>query len=340
MPGRGPSIGRLWLLLMIALALAPGTWVRSPSNRTPGNESQVLSFDSLALPQRRFGEIEVAGAWHMRSPNHRFVGYSALVPLDDGKLLALTDGGEKMIFTPPGAPKATVELSPVAFGASPDKRWSDFEGATRDPATGTMWASLEHTNQIRRFGADIVPNGFVSPPEMHNWPGNSGPESITRLADGRFIVLAEGSPRWFTREVPGLLFPGDPLGKGEPTRFSFRPPRGYSPVDMATLPDGRVLILLRRMILAFPPRFEGKLMIADPAQIRGGQSWPAREIADLVPPLPMDNYEGLAIEQGPGGGLVLWLISDDNRAMFQRTLLLKLLWRPNEKARGVTRAPD
>jgi hypothetical protein len=39
------------------------------------------------------------------------------------------------------------------------------------------------------------------------------------------------------------------------------------------------------------------------------------------------------------GEAVLWLISDDNAMDFQRTLLLKLLWSPNETARGADRAP-
>jgi hypothetical protein len=236
-----------------------------------------------------------------------------------------------MIFAPPGAPDASVDFATLPHGDNPDKRWSDLEGATVDPGTRTMWATLEHTNQVRRFDADLMPNAFTSPREMRDWPGNSGPESITRLGDGRFIVLSEGSPRWLTREVPGLLFPGDPIDKLKPLQFSYRPPRGYSAVDMAALPDGRVLILLRRMILGFPPRFEGKLMVANPARIRPAKSWPAREIAHLAPPLPIDNYEGLAVEPGPDGRLVLWLISDDNNAMFQRTLLLKLLWDPTKR---------
>ena len=45
-------------------------------------------------------------------------------------------------------------------------------------------------------------------------------------------------------------------------------------------------------------------------------------------------------QAGEAAEAVLWLISDDNTSHFQRTLLLKLLWRPNEKARGVSRAPS
>ena len=88
-----------------------------------------------------------------------------------------------------------------------------------------------------------------------------------------------------------------------------------------------------------PPRFEGKLLVADPAEIRPGVAWAGRIIADLKAPLPMDNYEGVAVEPGADGEVVLWVISDDNHAKFQRTLLLKLVWRPDEKARGRARAP-
>ena len=55
---------------------------------------------------------------------------------------------------------------------------------------------------------------------------------------------------------------------------------------------------------------------------------------------PTENFEGLAVVPGQRGGVVLWLISDDNQSAFQRTLLLKLLWRPNEKARETIRAPS
>ena len=79
-------------------------------------------------------------------------------------------------------------------------------------------------------------------------------------------------------------------------------------------------------------------MIADPAAIRAGEPWQAERLADLAEPLPTDNYEGLAVEPDGSGGAVLWLISDDNQMVLQRTLLLKLRWRPNAKARGTTRA--
>jgi hypothetical protein len=138
--------------------------------------------------------------------------------------------------------------------------------------------------------------------------------------------------------MPGLLFPSDPVAGSTPKRFRFVPHEGFRPVELAQLPDGRVLILLRKVNWRIPPTFSGKLMLADPATIREGKPWLAEFVADLAEPLPTDNYEGMAVEPDGRGGAVLWLISDDNEMTLQRTLLLKLHWRPNAKARESRRA--
>jgi hypothetical protein len=258
--------------------------------------------------------------------------------MGDGTLLALSDHRRQMRFTAPDAARRSVTFG---FFAPPDPtkyRPIDLEAVTRDPVSGYIWGAYEDTNHIERYDSDF---SFTQawPRAMRSWPGNRGAEAMTRLADGRFIVLSEGSPRWFAADLPGLLFAGDPIEAGEPQSFRFRPPEDFLPVDMAQLPDGRVLILLRAIRWGLPPAFDGMLIAADPRDIRAGERWAWREVAHLIEPLPMDNYEALAVEPGKDGKLVLWLMSDDNNATFQRTLLLKLLWRPNEKARGSLRAP-
>lgn len=335
-----PRMARFFLLLIVALGLAPGTWWRTP-NGGQVDDRPILGIEPLRFPRARFGEVEIAGAWHLSSPNWHFSGYSALLAMDDGTLLALTDWGRMLRLSPPGADRAaTPRFDYFATLEAGDKHLQDLEAVTRDPATGQIWGAYENSNAIERYDARLLPAGRVQPAPMQGWPANSGPESIARLGDGRLVVLSEGSPRWFAADLPALLFPGDPVEGARAEQFRFRPPESYRPVDMALLPDGRILILLRRMVLGLPPRFEAKLVIADPAEIRPGERWRGREIAHLTEPVPMDNYEGLAVEPQVDGALVLWLISDDNKATFQRTLLLKLLWNPTKKARGESRAPS
>jgi hypothetical protein len=93
---------------------------------------------------------------------------------------------------------------------------------------------------------------------------------------------------------------------------------------MAELPDGRILILTRRLRWPMPPRFGTWMVLADPREIEPGQSWHGTPLVSLDGTGLEENYEGLAIEPLVGGKLAVWLISDSNGAVTQRTLLLRL----------------
>ena len=108
----------------------------------------------------------------------------------------------------------------------------------------------------------------------------------------------------------------------------FAAPRDYDPVDATQLPDGRVLILLRRVAYALPARFDTAIAIADPRRIRAGQPWQARIIQRLTGGVFADNFEGLAYvpsASDPARGS-LWLIADDNFSVFQRNMLVRFDW--------------
>ena len=261
-------MGRLFLLLLVTLGLAPGTWVRS-SHPAAIDERPLLSLDRIEVPQGALGgAIEVAGAWHLRSSNFHFSGYSALLALGDGTLLAASDHRRELRFSPPGAARRPVRY---AFFAPEEilQTRIDLEALTRDPVSGRIWAAYERTNHIERYEADF-PIRLAWPRAMRGWPNNGGPEAMARLADGRFVVLSEGSPHWFAADLPGLVYADDPVGGAEPRAFRFRPPEDFVPVDMTQLPDGRVLILLRALRWGLPPTFESKLVVAgsgcDPAR--------------------------------------------------------------------------
>ncbi len=319
---------RLIAALALAAALAPGTWWRS--SLPPPDERELLAITEIPVAGRSFGALELLGAWRLESGNRHFHGYSALAAMGDGTLLAASDRGDRLLFSPPGGPPRAPRFDFFAGVPAVAKKFADIEAMARDPASGRIWTALESANTVTRYEKDFTDAVTIAPPAMRDWPENGGPEAMARLADGRFVVLSEGDPALFAQGSPGLLFPGDPVEGTEAVSFRFRAPEGYSPVDAAQLPDGRVVILLRGFELGLPPRFTGKLVVADPARIEPGGEWPWLPVADLAPPLPMDNYEGMAIEPDGEGAVVLWLISDDNAMRFQRTLLLKFRWRPGE----------
>lgn len=321
---------RLILTLLIALALAPVTWIR---NELPAPDfSAPVIFTRLDLPIRVIGEVEILRGWKAVSSNDHFGGFSALVVTGPQLLIAASDRGRIMRLSLDEQGLPAARLSYLSGEIQPQKHLIDVESMTRDPATGRIWIGYEGINAIERRDGALENPQRVRPLQMRDWASNKGAEAMARLADGRFIVLAEGSPGWLGQEFAGLLFASDPVDKsGEimpALEFRFEPPEGYRPVDMVQIPDGRVLILTRRVHWQVMPRFTAKLVLADPAAIDRDNAWSGRVIADFVPPIPSDNYEGLALWPRPDGALALWLISDDNRNGFQSTYLLEMRWDP------------
>ena len=321
---------RLRALLLIGM-MAPGVWLRSPVP-PPDSVSPVL-IEALDPAGARLGSLPVTGAWHLRSGNDRFGGYSALAPLpDSGALLAVSDAGQQLTLPRPGPAGLPRRLAPAAMrrlAAAPgtEKRDADVEAVTVDPSDRRLWIALERRNRIERYvRPQLAREGAVSPPAMGDWGANTGAEAMTRLADGRFIALAEARSGWTGADHAGVVFAGDPVAGARGTRFTFAGLTGYRPVDMAQLPDGRVLVLLRRLLWGWPLSFDTALMVADPASLRPGARWRGRVVARGLPEGLRENYEGLAVTQQPGGGTAVWLISDDNFRERQRTLLLRVDW--------------
>lgn len=285
----------------------------------------ILVAKRLDSGAERIGPFTVDGVWHLTSPNTHFGGFSALIAPREGGLLAISDRGRWMRFAPP-----EHGLVPARFGAlggeiEAEKRAVDAEAAVH--WRGTTWIAYERSNSIERYRTGtLVDPDQAQPPQMADWPGNRGAETMARLSDGRFLVIGEGSPEWTGAGFPALLFAGDPVEGRRAVEFAFVPPDGFRATDAAALPDGRVLILLRRIDGYLPPRFSAALMIADPAKIRPQREWRGEMLADIDGDLPRDNFEGLAVEPRPDGSLTLWLISDNNTAALQRTLLYKLRW--------------
>lgn len=327
------AVRRAIALLLLIAALAPGTWWRA--ERAPPSTSRAYRYDRVALPpatelERHLGAFRLEGAWRMTSPHSAFGSYSALVASHGGqRMIAFSDRGFLLRFAPPDAPPRPIALARIRSDIRDPKVYADAESATMDPRRGTVWVGWESGNKITRHDPAGRAVAIVAPPQMRGWGVNEGPEAIARLADGRFIVLREGYDGWFDfNHHRALIFPGDPIDNPRAAEFTFAGSPGFKPVDMAQLPDGRVLILMRRLVWPMPPRFAGRIMIADPRDIRPGAIWRATEVAKLSSSLPIDNFEGMAIVPAADGRVTVWLISDDNQAVSQRTLLWKLVVNP------------
>ncbi|MEM6474576.1 MAG: esterase-like activity of phytase family protein [Pseudomonadota bacterium] len=310
---------RLIAGLAVAMLCIPGTCIRSDVSLAPTDQISINRVQGES--KGAINGWSRVGVWEANADTLLFGGFSALLALGPSQLIAFSDRGARFELTVPGKASMTrkVDLQPV----EPERfneLW-DIESATRDPATGEYWLGYENTHAIRRFSRSSQKGPVRILDDEVDWTINKGAEAMVRLADGRFMIVPEGSDE-------GLIFSDDPAEGGNFKAFPFEnPDPNYAVTDMTQLPDGRLLLLMRKVASGFPP-FASLLAIGDPPMAGQRGPWKPEIALDLTKMVPRENYEGIAAIADDDGGLSIWLLSDDNFAAFQRTLLVKLRFDP------------
>jgi hypothetical protein len=318
-------------LALVVILVVLATMLRErprPPLPGPGEAPLVytpIPFDAGDPDRRDVGRLHFLGGWTVSSPDDRFGGLSGL-HVENGEATAISDAGMLLSFPLPGVSSAPrVRFRPVEQGPGARRARGTRDTEGLQVAGDRLWLSFERYNAVWRYDrASLSQQSGARPALMRQWRGNSGPESIVRLADGRFLVIEEGRNGRPTSEA--VLFAGDPSEPGTPAvRLTYRRPPGYRATDAALLPDGRLLILNRGL---FWLRLSVKLLVVDVSDPRPGGTLAGQEIATLEAPLVIENMEGLAVTQ-EAGRTIVWLTSDDDFMRFSRhTLLLKFELRP------------
>jgi len=310
-------------VLRAAAALCAGfllaTFV-APSDRAMRPSLAALTVRP-ATPgeERRLGALVFLKGWHLSSRDTRFGGISAM-HVEGNEVLALSDTASVLRFPLPrraGALPLRIERFPRGPGSGLSKGDRDIEAIVA--ADGQVWALYEGRNQIWRYRRGNWQAEAAQ--EMLGLSRRRGPEAMARLADGRFLVVADDRPAE-DGTVPLLLFAGDPaLASTRVRRLRYRPPADYRPSDAALLPDGRLLLLHRRWTAR--RGWEALLAVADLRGLGAGAPLASRTVAEFTGETAADNLEALSVTR-EAGRTIVWIASDDNfNPLLQRTLLLK-----------------
>ncbi|MBX3560499.1 MAG: esterase-like activity of phytase family protein [Sphingomonas sp.] len=319
---RGPP--KAWRLLGLLAGFFALTTFIAPeplSERTETAEGRLFAVPVALNPddpaQRRVGGLIFRRGWALASDQPRLGGISAM-HVEGGQVIAISDSGDVLLFPLPGAGPARVRVIALPLGHASALRKRDRDTEALAVHGDQAWVAFERHNLIARHRrSDWRLEAFARPAAMRDWGRNSGPETLVRLADGRFLAIEEGGGDDHSRIA---LFDGDPAMAGTnalPGRYRRVP--GYRATDAAQLPDGRLLILNRRAGLG---RFPAVLTIAEMPDRRRGTTIEGRELARFARPLTTDNLEALSVAR-EGGRTIVRIASDDNFMGFQRTLLLE-----------------
>jgi hypothetical protein len=318
---------RAWLSIPLFL-LTVGDYAGEPRLALPGQNSlSVRAVDLFpADPARRWiGALEYLGGIELIEKGGGVGGYSA-IDVHGDRFTLLSDGGIILTFRWGGIGRPVHDARWRALPAGPGRGWAkadrDSESMVIDRSAGAAWVGFEDSNQVWRYDVGLRrATGHAAPRAMAAWPENGGAETLARMPGGGMLAISEKMRPIGRPGRRGVYFSGDPVSGPERTfAFTYLPPAGMDPVDGVALPDGRLLVLNRSF--ALPYQFASVLTLIDAGAIRPGAVVRGRMVATLDSPALHDNFEGVAVTR-EGERTIVWLVSDDNQSVLQRTLLLK-----------------
>jgi hypothetical protein len=318
------------LAACLLLALATG----SAQAEAIDVKATPVPLDERDSSRQSVGELEFLAGFELTSPEPKWGSLSGLVIAANGtSLIAVADTGcwFRLSLQQDATGRLTgigsAEVFPVLDTAGnpvPDKRHGDAEALARGP-DGSLIVAFEQQHRLWRYGpaGDPLASPAVPvriPRAARGLPRNGGIEALATLRSGRLVLLSEEgkSP---SGDLRGWL-----QGKSGWTEIAVARTGAFLPTDLARLPDGDLLLLERQVGLI--GGFAARLSVLPAKALGSGAIITGREIATIMAPLTVDNFEALATRKGADGSTLIYLATDDNQNLFERTLLLQFRWHP------------
>ncbi|WP_102868964.1 esterase-like activity of phytase family protein [Pseudovibrio exalbescens] len=326
----------------IATSVLPG-FAAAPANAATDfrsftiNSKPLTHFNLADASQDQFGPLRFLGGLQLWARQRQFGGISGGVVSQDGThFTTVTDGGYWIRFNLRqnrlGRPLSVSDgvIAPMLDerGAPlPGSAKSDVEALTLDRSTSPprLIASYEGRGGLFAYPAkerDLPPQAtkLQVPEAVHKLGGNKGLEALAAgLPDtphaGKLIAIAERG-RSLTDHRTGFI-----LGAGKPASFSVLRDGNFDVTDAAFLPSGDLLILERLFNLREGLQMRLRLVPAN--ELQPGANIKGRMLYTADFSHQIDNMEVATVHTRPDKTAILTLMSDDNRSLLQRTLLLR-----------------
>ncbi|MFQ5852023.1 MAG: esterase-like activity of phytase family protein [Candidatus Binatia bacterium] len=296
-------------------------------------EAIPIKLDPEDPGRTQFGGLAFLSGFELSSEDYHFRGLSGLeLSADSNSLYAVSDYGywfsARLRHDVQGrlTGLGPWEMGPLLTpeGGIAEGRLRDAEALVRDQ-DGSLIVAFEQNHRLWRYPPAVNPFAFRPkvlpvPPELLKAPGNGGLEAVTVLPDSRLLLLTEDYKN------PDGSLKGWLIEKDRFFTLSYLDSDGFRPTDLATLANGDVLLLERRY--DWLVWMHTRIRRLSRSRLKPGARLQGELVAELGPPLSVDNFEGLAVRQDPKAGTFLYVISDDNYIPLQRTLLLQFRFIP------------
>ncbi len=283
---------------------------------------------------KTFGPLTFLGGLELLSSDRNIGGLSGIESLDGGQsLIAITDNGlwfaADVEQEPDGTPLGISNARYIAMrdldGKTLRKQWRhDTEAMTFDG--NTLLVAAEQANAIYRYpwplltGQENMIEDLSVSPEIKSLRGSKGLEAMAMAPEGSalsgtLVAIAERGAEG-EANLPGFL-----IRDGAQHLFSISRSDRFDATDAAFLPSGDLLLLERRYNLRDLIGMRLRRFAAADIKPSAHLDGEILMVADFG--YQIDNMEGLAVHVSEAGQTIVTLISDNNRSLLQRTLLLR-----------------
>lgn len=323
------------LVVACAGALAGSAAATEAGFRPIALEATPIGAFARASGETVFGTLEFRGGLELASPDPGFGAFSGLDFTPDGTMVAVSDFGVWFTARPVEDGGKIVGLADPCLAPMLDgngkpiasKLTGDAEGLrilARDDRLEAL-VSFEQRNDLRRFVAkpDLAhasARPVRLPTSVTGLKRNAGLEALAVApADSAFagatLLIAErsldddGNHR-------GWILDGPRAGT-----FALARSDDFDVTDAAFLADGDLLVLERRFSLLAGLAVRIRRVAA--ADLQPDAIVDGRILVEADMGYQIDNMEGMALRPGAAGEARILLISDDNKSLLQRTILLE-----------------
>lgn len=305
--------------LLIAVAVSSRLALADPIQ--VNHKSILLNPDDPA--QIQIGRLVYRGGLLLSSADNNFGGFSGLRIENDGEqITSLSDRGywlrAELTYNASGhlTGMRNTHLSPLlGLDGAPlrSKKQSDAEALS--PGTnGRTVVSFERNHRLWRYSSDRDAPSVLSPPiGLSKLKKNSGIEALTRLSNGQLLALTEGSKN----ENQTIGWIGGDQGWSS---LTYRLNDGFRVTGATTHTNGDVFVLER--FYALTKGVAARIVRVPGHKITDGGTLAGNLVAELRPPLNVDNFEGIDMRHTKDNRTFVYLISDDNFSFLQATLLM------------------
>lgn len=317
-----PSVGRRGFTSILSLCALVSLATAVHAESIPYTQSATASFRTLpaiADPKPLNPKVHYVGGYELTAHGTSLLmGLSDLQIEPDGdalKIEANSDWGWIVRFTLKPDGKGGLLDSPLEIDQlrgtdglpMANKSFGDAEDLAIDPATHDRFVSFEGQQRIIRYPEPQTYRGqgeVLPVTGLPLFPANQGMEGLTyiREAGGDALLVGVESggfwrcpvKTWACTEVHGPAVPGFMYMLTSLAVLDYSDPRR----------DHDILTLYR-----FYTPFTGPRNVLRLTRLEGDQLVTVEELAKIAPPLPYDNYEGVAAVR-TATGYRIYLICD------------------------------